>query len=161
VGFIAGTGKFNPPSITVYRKDVNGDIAPLRVIQGPRTQLDWPTSIAVHPDRGELFVANDTGDSITVYRADATGDAAPIRVIKGPRSMTKNPFGVALDLVNNELWVANLGSHSATVFPVDASGDPVPKRVIRSGPANEPSPTIANPHTIAFDTKREEILVSN
>jgi DNA-binding beta-propeller fold protein YncE len=161
VSIIPGTGKFGLPSITVYRKDAQGDVAPLRVIQGPRTQMDWPTSIAVHPDRGELFVANDTGDSITVYRADATGDAAPIRVIKGPRSMTKNPFGVALDLMNNELWVANLGSHSATVFPVDASGDPAPKRVIRSGPAGEPSPTIANPHTIAFDTKREEILVSN
>jgi DNA-binding beta-propeller fold protein YncE len=145
----------------VYRKDVHGDIAPLRVIQGPRTQLNWPTSIAVHPDRGELFVANDTGDSVTVYRADATGDAAPIRVIKGPRSMVKNPLGVTLDLVNNELWVANFGSHSATVFPVDASGDPVPKRVIRTGRPEDPAPTLANPHTIAYDSKRDEILVSN
>jgi DNA-binding beta-propeller fold protein YncE len=158
---IPGTGKFGPPSITVYRKDAHGDIAPLRVIQGPRTQLNWPTSIAVHPDRGELFVANDTGDSVTVYRADATGDAAPIRVIKGPRSMVKNPLGVTLDLVNNELWVANFGSHSATVFPVDASGDPVPKRVIRTGRPEDPAPTLANPHTIAYDSKRDEILVSN
>jgi DNA-binding beta-propeller fold protein YncE len=158
---IPGTGKFGPPSITVYRKDVRGDVAPLRVIQGPRTQLDWPTALAVHPDRGELFVANDSGDSITVYRTDASGDVAPIRVIKGPRSMVKTPFGVAVDLVNNELWVANLGSHSATVFPIDASGDPAPKRVIRSAPAGDASPMIANPHTIAFDTKREEILVSN
>jgi DNA-binding beta-propeller fold protein YncE len=158
---IPGTGKFGSPSITVYRKDAHGDIAPLRVIQGPRTLLNWPTSIAVHPDRGELFVANDTGDSVTVYRADATGDAAPIRVIKGPRSMVKNPLGVAVDLTNNELWVANFGSHSATVFPVDASGDPAPKRVIRTGRPDEPSALIANPHTIAYDTKREEILVSN
>ena len=158
---IPGSGYFRPPSITVYRKDAQGDVAPLRVIQGPRTLMNWPTSIAVHPDRGELFVANDTGDSVTVYRADADGDVAPIRILKGPRSMIKNPTGVALDLKNNELWVANFGNHSATVFPIDAAGDPVPKRVIRSGPANAPSPMLSNPHTIAYDTKRDELLVSN
>jgi len=123
--------------------------------------MNWPTSIAVHPDRGEIFVANDTGDIVTVYKADANGDAAPIRTLKGTRTMIKNPTGIAIDLKNNELWVANFGSHSATVFPVDASGDVAPKRLIRSGPADAPSPMLGNPHTIAYDTKRDEILVSN
>jgi DNA-binding beta-propeller fold protein YncE len=158
---VPGSGKILEPSITVYRKDAHGDIAPVRVIQGAKTQMNWPTSIAVHPDRGEIFVANDTGDSITVYRTDANGDAAPIRVIKGPRSMVKNPTGVALDLMNNELWVANFGNHSATVYAADAAGDTAPKRVIRSAPANEPSPMLSNPHTLAFDTKRDNLLVSN
>jgi DNA-binding beta-propeller fold protein YncE len=158
---IPGSGKNQAPSITVYRKDARGDVAPLRVIQGPKTQLNWPTSIAVHPDRGEIFVANDTGDTVTVYKSDANGDTAPIRVLKGPRSMIKNPTGVALDLVNNELWVANFGSHAATVYPVDASGDPAPKRIIRSGRATDPSPMLSNPHTLAFDSKRDQILVSN
>ena len=93
--------------------------------------MNWPTSIAVHPDRGELFVANDTNDTVTVYRTTDNGDITPIRVLKGPRSMIKNPTGVALDLKNNELWVANFGSHSATVFPVDASGDPVAEHEFR------------------------------
>ena len=158
---IPGTGRFEPPSITVFRKDASGDVAPLRVIQGPKTGLDWPTSIAVHPDRGELFVANDTADTVTVYRTTDNGDVAPIRVLKGPKSMIKNPTGVALDLVNNELWVANFGSHSATVFPVDAAGDPSPKRVIRSGRPEEGAPMLGNPHTMAYDSKRDEILVSN
>jgi DNA-binding beta-propeller fold protein YncE len=156
-----GSGKIEPPSITVYRKDAQGDTPPLRVIQGPKTQLDWPTSLAVHPDRGEIFVANDTADSVIVFRADANGDAAPIRVIKGPRTMVKNPTGVAVDLKNNELWVANFGSHAATVFPIDAAGDVPPKRLIRSGPADAPSPNLSNPHTVAYDSKREEILVAN
>jgi DNA-binding beta-propeller fold protein YncE len=156
-----GSGKIQPPSITVYRKDARGDVAPLRVIQGSKTLMNWPTAIAVHPDRGELFVANDTADTVTVYRADANGDVAPIRILKGPRSMIKNPTGLALDLKNNELWVANFGSHSATVFPVDASGDPAPKRIIRSGRVDEASPMLGNPHTVAYDTKRDQILVSN
>jgi len=98
---------------------------------------------------------------VTVFKTDANGDVAPIRVLKGPRSLIKNPTGVALDLVNNELWVANFGSHAATVYPVDAAGDPVPKRVIRSGRADDPSPMLSNPHTLAFDSKRDQILVSN
>jgi DNA-binding beta-propeller fold protein YncE len=138
-----------------------GDTAPLRVIQGPKTQLDWPTAIAVHPDRGEIYVANDTNHTITIYPADANGDVAPIRVIKGPKSMVKNPTGVAIDFVNNELWVANFGNHSATVYALDAGGDAAPKRVIRSAPTTQEAPMLANPHTVAFDSKRDEILVSN
>jgi DNA-binding beta-propeller fold protein YncE len=156
-----GSGKIEPPSITVYPKNAQGDTPPLRVIQGPKTQMDWPTALAAHPDRGEIFVANDTADSVLVFRADASGDAAPIRVIKGPRTMVKNPTGIAVDLKNNELWVANFGSHSATVFDIDAQGNVPPKRVIRSGPLGAPSPNLSNPHTVAFDTKRDEILVAN
>jgi DNA-binding beta-propeller fold protein YncE len=156
-----GSGKIQPPSITVYPKNARGDTAPLRVIQGPRTQLNWPTALAVHPDRGELFVANDTGDAVTVYRTDANGDVAPIRVLKGPRSLIKNPTGVAVDIENNELWVANFGNHSAAVFRIDATGNVPPLRVIRSTPVNAPIAMLSNAHTVAFDTKREELLVAN
>ncbi len=156
-----GSGKIAPPSITVYSQNAQGDTAPLRVIQGARTQLDWPTALAMHPDRGELFIANDTGDSVIVFRADAQGDVAPIRVIKGPLTMVKNPTGIALDFENDELWVANFGSHAATVFDLDADGNVAPKRVIRSGPVSAPSPKLSNAHTVAFDSKRNEILVAN
>ena len=156
-----GSGIIMPPSITVYPKDASGDTAPIRVIQGPKAELNWPTAIAVDPEHGELFVANDTGNSVTVYKADAGGDVAPIRVIKGPTSMIKNPTGIAYDGKHDELWVANFGDHAATVFKRDANGDAKPLRVIRSGPADQPAPMFSNPHTVAYDTKREEILVSN
>ena len=42
---IPGSGKFQPPSITVYPLKASGDIAPLRVISGPKTQLDWPAQL--------------------------------------------------------------------------------------------------------------------
>jgi DNA-binding beta-propeller fold protein YncE len=157
----SGSGRIAPPSITVYPKNAQGDTAPLRVISGPKTQMDWPTSLAVHPERGEIYVANDTGNSVIVFPVTAEGDVAPIRVIKGPRTMVKNPTGIALDLENNELWVANFGSHAATVFPVDANGDVAPKRVIRSAPVETPSPMLSNAHTVDLDTKRDELLVAN
>jgi DNA-binding beta-propeller fold protein YncE len=156
-----GSGKILPPSITVYPKNAQGDVKPLRTIQGPKAGLDWPTSIAVHPDRGEIFVANDTGHNVSVFSVAANGDVAPLRVISGPRTMIQNPTGVFIDLKNNELWVANFGSHSATVFPIDANGNVTPKRVIRSGPVDAGSPMLGNPHTVAFDSKRNEVLVAN
>lgn len=155
------TGKVQPPSITVYAKNAQGDTAPLRVIQGPKTRLNWATGLAVHPDRGELFVANDVGDEVTVFRVDASGDVAPIRALKGPKTMIKNPTGVAIDLKNNELWVANYGSHTATAFRIDAAGDATPIRVIRSAPVETGSPMLSNPHTAVFDSKRKELLVAN
>src|SRR5207249_1941449 len=35
-----GTGRFNPPSITVYPIKAEGNTAPLRVIEGTKTQLN-------------------------------------------------------------------------------------------------------------------------
>jgi hypothetical protein len=117
--------------------------------------------MAVDSERGELFVANDTGDSVLVFSTSASGDAAPIRVLKGPRTLIRYPAGVTLDLVNNELWVANFGNHTATVYRRDASGDTPPLRMIRSGPLSASVPTLGNPFPVAFDTKRGEVLVPN
>ncbi len=106
-------------------------------------------------------MANDMGDSVLVFRTDATGDAAPIRVLKGPQTGIKNPTGVFLDTKNGELLVANFGNHSATVYKMPAGGDIAPLRKIRSGPPDEPALMIGNPGSVAYDSKREEILVPN
>ena len=158
---VPGSGQILPPSITVYAKDAKGDAAPLRVIQGPKTQMDWPTAIAVDPDRNEIFVANDGGNSVLVFDASANGDAAPVRVLKGPRSLISNPTGVYLDKPNNELWVASFGDHTAAVYRPDANGDVPPIRIIRSAPPSQPVPGLGNPHPLAYDSKREQILVPN
>jgi DNA-binding beta-propeller fold protein YncE len=157
----AASGKLLPASITVYAKSAKGDTAPVRTIHGPKTQMNWPTAIAVDPINKELFVANDTGDSVTVYSANASGDVAPIRTIQGPKSLVKNPTGLYYDKKHEELWVTNFGNHTAAVFKRTASGDTPPLRVIRSAPLDAPAPMMGNPHTIAYDTKRDEILVSN
>ena len=158
---VPGSGRNVPPSITVYAKGARGDVAPLRVIRGPKTQLNWPTGMAVDAGRGELYVANDQGDSVLVFSVMAEGDVAPLRVLKGQKTLIKYPSSVALDLVNNELWVASFGNHSATVYRRDASGDTAPLRIIRSGPYNPDIPALGNPYTVAFDTRRGEILVPN
>ena len=75
--------------------------------------------------------------------------------------MIKYPTGVYVDVKNDELWVANFGNHTATVYKSKATGDTAPLRVIRSGPLGTEALDIGNPGALAYDSKREEILVPN
>jgi DNA-binding beta-propeller fold protein YncE len=154
-------GKFEPPSITVYPLDANGNVKPLWIIEGSQTTLNWPSHIAVHEPRQELFVANDADDSILVFRTGDKGNVAPIRTIKGPNTGIKNPPGIALDIKNAEISVASMGTHAVLFFPVTADGDVKPSRIIRAGPANQVALNIGNPGAVGYDTKRGQILVPN
>jgi DNA-binding beta-propeller fold protein YncE len=158
---VPGSGRIDPPSITVYTKDAKGNARPLRTIQGAATQMNWPTAITLDEDRNLIYVANDGGNSVLVFDVRASGDWAPLRVIKGPASLVSNPTGVFLDKKNNELWVANFGNHTSAVYSTGANGDAAPVRVIRSAPPNQPVPGLGNSHPIAYDTRREQILVPN
>ena len=159
--YLPGLGKFDLPSINIYARGASGNTPPLRVIKGPKTQLNWPSHIAVYEERGEIFVANDADDSILVFRVSDSGDAAPTRVLKGPKTRIKNPTGLSLDTKNGELWVANMGNFAATVFPITADGDVAPVRVIRGGPENQVGLMIGNPGAVGYDSKRQQILVPN
>jgi DNA-binding beta-propeller fold protein YncE len=158
---IPGSGSINAPSIVVHKRTDSGNAPALRVIQGPATQLDWPTGMALDAERRELYVANDAGGSVLVFDAEARGNAAPKRVVKGPKTKLANPTSVSLDAKNRELWVANFGGHSLTVYPIDAKGDVPPRRIIRSAPPEDPSLMIGNPGAVGYDTTREQLLVPN
>ena len=154
-------GRFELPSITVYPLDASENTEPLWIIEGPQTLLNWPSHLALHEERQELFLANDADDSVLVFSTTAQGDVAPLRVIKGPNTGIKHPPGITVDPVNNEIYVANMGNASVTVYPVTADGDFPPSRTIRSGPADRLSLNIGNPGAVGYDTRRNQILVPN
>ena len=156
-----GSGRFTPPSITVYPLQASGNTAPIRVIQGPKTLLNWPATLFVDEEHGDLYVANDAGDSVLVFGIEANGNVSPARTISGPRTGIKYPTGVFVDLKNDELWVSNMGNHSATVYRRTADGNAAPLRTIRSAPAGKLALSIGNPGAAEYDTRRDEILVPN
>jgi DNA-binding beta-propeller fold protein YncE len=158
---IFGTGKFGPPSITVYAADAQGNVEPVRQIVGPKAQLNWPTGISVDSARGEVYVSNAAGDTINVFSTTSNGDVAPIRQIKGSKTLLRNPNGVSVDSMNGEVWVANFGNHTATAYKWNATGNVEPVRVIRSAPLNAPTTLISNPYMIAYDSRRDEVIVPN
>jgi 6-phosphogluconolactonase (cycloisomerase 2 family) len=160
---VPGTGRYEDPSIRVYRLDAKGDAAPLREIRGDRTQMNWPAAMKLNPDNGDLYVANDIGQSILVFRnaATANGNVAPVRVIKGPKTKLRNPTGVFVDTKNQEVWVSNLGNASATAYPLMANGDVAPLRIIRSAPEGKKSLNFGRTAAVAYDSNREQLLVPN
>src|SRR5262249_32439556 len=135
---VPGSGRYELPSITVYPLEAKGDTPPLRIIQGSKTQLNWPGAMSLDPD-GNLYVANDMAHSILVFRASDRGDVAPIRVIKGDKTGLSNPIGIFVDAKNQELWAANMGNSSATVYPLKANGNVAPLRTLRTAAVGKES----------------------
>jgi hypothetical protein len=68
---------------------------------------------------------------------------------------------VYVDTIHDELVVSNMGNHRATVYPRTVDGNTAPIRTIRSGPEGKTALMIGNPGSVAYDSKREEILVPN
>ena len=154
-------GAVRPPSITIFSGEARGDAKPLRTIQGEKTRLDFPMGLGDDPENDELAVANNGDSSVLVFARTANGNAAPLRVLSGAKTGINRPMGVAIDPLNNELWVSNFIDHTALVFDRKANGNVAPKRIIRTAPAGTPSPGFGNPQTVAYDSKREQILVPN
>ena len=152
-------GRFVPSSITIYDGDASGDVAPLRTIQGPTSQVDWPMGVAVDEVNNEIVVANNGDNSILVFPRTANGDVQPKRVIRGALTGIKGPMGVAV--AKDEIWVANFGDHTALVFPRLAGGNVAPRRILRNAPAGKETSGFGNPYAVAYDTKRREVLVPN
>jgi 6-phosphogluconolactonase (cycloisomerase 2 family) len=158
---VAGSGRFEPPSITVYPLNADGNTAPLRVIQGPKTTLNWPGAMSIDPDTGDLYVANDMSQSIVVFHGKDEGNVAPARTIKGPSTGISYPTGVFVDARNKEVWASNLGNSTATVYPLMANGDVAPLRIIRSAEKGKASLRFGKTQALVYDPIREQILVPN
>ncbi|MBI4483404.1 MAG: hypothetical protein HY652_10995 [Acidobacteria bacterium] len=90
-------------AILTFRAGVDGEEAPIRIIQGPSTQLDSPDRLDVDPVHNEIFVPE--GDSILVFPREGQGDVAPIRVIRGPDTQLRRAQAIAVDPVHNLIIV--------------------------------------------------------
>lgn len=115
-------------AILTFRGAANGEEAPIRSIQGPKTQLRDPEKLAVDPIHDEIFVKNmSIDDEVLVFDRRAQGDVAPKRVLKGPDTQLGANV-LAVDPANNLLIV---GSRSGIlIFDRTAAGNTKPKAVI-------------------------------
>jgi DNA-binding beta-propeller fold protein YncE len=157
----AEAGESRPPSIRIFAANAKDDAKPLRVIEGSKTGLDWPMGVAYDVQHDTIAVANNGDSSVLIFGRNSNGDVAPLRMIRGDRTGINHPMGVAVDAQRGEIWVSNWGDHSALAFDTAAHGNVAPKRIIRSAPAGTPTPGFGNPMALAYDSKRDELLVPN
>ncbi len=97
-----------PQAILTFRGGANGEEAPIRILQGPLTQLTSPNRLAVDAVHNEIFVPEE--DEVLVFPREANGNVAPIRVLKGPDTQL-GASAVAVDPVRNLLVVAGSGRY--------------------------------------------------
>jgi DNA-binding beta-propeller fold protein YncE len=90
-------------AVLVFRGGANGNEAPIRVIQGPKTKLIFPHAVSVDGKNGEIIVGDLGSRSVLVFARNANGDVSPLREI------TPNGYlivGTAVDPERNLLVVA-------------------------------------------------------
>jgi sugar lactone lactonase YvrE len=112
-------------AVLVFRGGANGQEAPIRIIQGSKTELDGPDRMDVDTVHREILVP-DTG-KVLVYPLDANGDVAPIRAIRDAEILGTS---LAVDPINNLLVVTGR-ERSLLVYDRTASGNAKPLRVIK------------------------------
>lgn len=128
--------QFYGQAILVFRGGADGEEAPIRIIQGLKTQLRNPDKLMLDAVSNEIYVPQ--GDRVLVFSGDGQGDLAPKRVL-GP-DKTLGAQLVAIDPVRNLLVVAGGGGRGRQgrfqIFDRTASGDAKAKWVIQ-GPHAE------------------------
>jgi DNA-binding beta-propeller fold protein YncE len=116
-------------AILTFRGGATEQEAPIRIIQGPNTQLTGPDTLDIDVVNREIFVPG--GGGMLVFPLDANGDVPPKRVIRGPDTQLGGGGGghAAVDPLNNLLAVTGRGG--ILIFDRAASGNVKPLRTIR------------------------------
>lgn len=122
-------------AILTFRGGADGEEAPLRVIQGSKTRLIRPQTIAVDPVHDEILVGDTTGRSVLVFDRLAQGNVAPKRVIYGDKTKILDIVGVAVDPVRNVIVASSRSANviGLVTFNRTDNGNVTPRTVI-SGP---------------------------
>ena len=115
-------------ALLFFRGGANGEEAPVRIIQGPKTKLIYVDNVAVDGPRGEVFASQTLTDSILVFDREPAGDVAPKRILHGPHTKLDHPWKAAIDPVNHLLAVSN--RDSIAIFNSTDDGDTAPKWII-------------------------------
>jgi DNA-binding beta-propeller fold protein YncE len=125
-------------AVVIFRGGATGEEAPIRTIQGARSGLSRPETVAVDEKNDELFVGDPGDRRVLVYRRDADGDAKPLRTIQGPKTKLLQVVGIAVDPNRDVLVVSTYsrlpgGVTGLLIFGRTDEGDVAPRRVI-AGP---------------------------
>ena len=71
-------------SILVFSSRAAGDVAPIRMLHGPKTEMRFPRRVTVDPVNNLMAVVASKG--ILIFNRTDQGDAAPRCVISGPKT---------------------------------------------------------------------------
>ena len=126
-------------SILTFRGAANGEEAPVRVIQGSKTEIlgvGAVGKVSIDPKNNEILLATPE-QKILVFSRDSNGNVAPVRTLGGPDTMLRlgeqrdgsgQSPPVRVDSVNDLLLVPSGGK--MLIFDRTASGNTKPRAII-------------------------------
>ena len=136
-----------PPAgnIAIFAPDASGDVAPIAVLGGSNTEIDYPSSVSLDANGNIYVLTNDSfaaasqlGDNgvpiadvnprILVFPPNAHGNVAPMAVIEGPATGLDAPVQLRVD-PSGGVYVADYGARNVDYFASGDNGDTAPLRV--------------------------------
>jgi hypothetical protein len=144
-------------AILVFGGGVSGETAPMRVIQGAKTRLIRPQTIAVDPVHDEIIVGDTTARAVFVFERRANGDVAPKRALYGDNTKLLDVVGVAVDPVRNVIVVASRSASTIglVTFNRTDTGNVNPRTVIAG-----PNTGLAHFRQVAIDPNTGRIFLA-
>ncbi|MBI2820565.1 MAG: hypothetical protein HYX73_11345, partial [Acidobacteria bacterium] len=157
--------------ILVYPRTGNGNVAPIRIIQGPDTKLDNEGTLAVDPINNVFAVAQDTvlagSDQqahILIFDRTANGNARPRGIIHGPRTeITRinqlqmyGPKGWIIAAQPGFLDQQRPEGVFIGVWSIHDNGDVAPRWRLGG-----PNSVMIKPRGVALNVKNKEVLVAD
>jgi hypothetical protein len=130
--------------VLVFPRKANGDVPPIRVLRGPKTELanDYGTpavrGIGVDPIHNVIVVTAyfQNRGRILIFDRTASGDTAPIRRIAGPKSGIRGS-SYSVRLYPPKGWILNPIGGGIGVWSVFDDGDIPPLYLLQSGVVSE------------------------
>lgn len=119
-------------AILTFRGDANGNVAPVRKIFGPSTQLQNPQALALDWIRGEIFVPQN--ERVLVFSRDTNGDSAPIRIL-GSKEHPVDAGRLTVDPVHG--FLIGSTNDGLKIYRSTAQGNEPPVRIITHKDAKE------------------------
>lgn len=159
-------------SILVFPLRANGDVAPLRVLKGPDTQLVQATTVVVDPAHNLLGAGlnkpnrpNAPDGALLIFNRTDNGNAKPIRVIRGPKSGITRINQIAL-VPHRKLVVATHPGPIEVMEPegafigvwrLDDHGDIPPRYIVHT----DAKTNMKKPPGVVLDFKKKEMIVAD
>jgi hypothetical protein len=100
-------------TVEVFSPLANGNVPPVRVIQGPHTLLSTAQPAFVALDSLNNIYVSGVHDALLVFSAVAQGDAPPIAIISNPNggaAPAGSPAGIAVDALSGDIYVVAYGA---------------------------------------------------
>ncbi len=156
--------------ILVYPRTGNGDVPPLRVIEGPNTTLYRAQAIAVDPVHNVIVAGthrsyNNGQGALLIFNRTDNGNVRPSRIIMGPKAEIGNMNQILIHPPKGWIVAAQTGNSYGVLEPegvyvgvwsIYDDGD-VPARWKLAGDKS----LIKKPRGIALNPKNKELIVAD